>query len=53
MHTVVSGQRIRIVILIATILALTAPSISSLPVKRSDKNNARMFAYDPSVALLI
>lgn len=53
MDTVALGQQIRILILIGTILAASAPSTVSLPAKQLDKNpgknKARLFAYDPSV----
>ncbi len=44
------GQRIRILIVIGAILAASAPSIASLPAKKLDKNNPKLFAYDRSVA---
>lgn len=54
MHSVTPGQGIRVLILIVTILAASAPPIASLPVKKTDKNldkaNARLFAYDQSVS---
>jgi dienelactone hydrolase len=45
-----SAQRIRILILVATMLSASAPSIALLPQRKSVTNNARLFTYDSSVA---
>src|SRR5687768_137274 len=50
MHTAFFGQPIRNLILLAAVLAVNGSSIASPISQKPDKNNARLFAYDRSVA---